>query len=67
LHELFLLYRACTNEYSKTIKALAVSQGADVDLNEDWYDNTDSVKDHSITQAEIRLLPPGGGLGYSTE
>lgn len=67
MHELFLLYRACTNEYSKTIKALAMSQGANVDLDEDWYDNTDSVKNHAITSTEIKLLPPGFGLGFATE
>lgn len=64
---MFLLYRACTNEFSKTIKALALSQGADVDFEEDWYDTSENVRDHAVTQTEIRMLPRGFGLGFATE
>lgn len=64
---MFLLYRACTNEFSKTIKAMAMAQGADVDFDDDWYDQSDSVKEHAITETEIRMMPKGFGLGYSAE
>lgn len=64
---MFLLYRACTNEFSKSIKALAMAQGADVDLEEDWYDTSNSVKEHAVTQTEIRMLPKGFGLGFGSE
>ena len=67
LHEMFLLYRACTNEFSKNLKALAASQGADVDFDEDWYDTSDNVKNHAVTGTEIRMMPKGFGLGYSAE
>lgn len=49
------------------MKALAASQGADVDFEDDWYDQSDNARDHAITQTEIRMLPQGFGLGYSTE
>ena len=64
---MFLLYRACTNEISKNMKALAASQGADVDFEDDWYDQSDNAREHAITKTEIRMLPQGFGLGYSTE
>lgn len=64
---MFLLYRACTNEFSKNMKALAASQGADVDFEDDWYDQSDNVREYAITKTEIRMLPQGFGLGYSTE
>ena len=67
LHEMFLLYRACNNEFSKNMKALAAVQGADVDFEEDWYDPSENLRDHAVTQTEIRMLPKGFGLGYSTE
>lgn len=64
---MFLLYRACTNEFSKNLKALAASQGGDVDFDEDWYDSSENIRDHPVTQTEIRMLPKGFGLGYSQE
>jgi hypothetical protein len=38
LHELFLLYRACGNEYTKSIKASSVAFGGEVDFSDDWYE-----------------------------
>jgi hypothetical protein len=64
---MFLLYRACTNEFSKNMKALAAAQGAEVDFEDDWYDQSDNAREHAITQTEIRMLPQGFGLGYSAE
>ena len=49
------------------MKALAASQGAEVDFEDDWYDQSDNIRDHAITQTEVRMLPQGFGLGYSTE
>jgi len=67
LHEMFLIYRACVNDFSKNMKALAASQGADVDFEEDWYDQSNNAKNHAVTQTEINMLPKGFGLGYGTE
>jgi len=64
LHELFLLYRACGNEYSKTIKASAVAFGGEVDFDDDWYDQN-PVDDNSITKDNIIDIPIGLGFEFS--
>jgi hypothetical protein len=47
------------NENSTNMKMLAAAQGADVDLNEDWFDpQPESVLDSD----SIRYVP--FGLGY---
>jgi hypothetical protein len=59
MDEMFLLYRACMNENSTNMKMLAAAQGADVDLNEDWFD----PQPESVLDADsIRYVP--FGLGY---
>lgn len=62
---MFLLYRACTNEYSKEIKALALSQGADVDLEEDWYAPEDKPPPQAMQAFDIMQL--GINLGYEQQ
>ena len=59
LHELFLLYRACGNEYTKTIKASAVAFGAEVDFDDDWYE---PEPERAAGVAEISQFPIS--LGY---
>lgn len=56
---MFLLYRACMNENSMQMKMLAASQGADVPLDEDWYDPDPP---EVINSSNIRSIPIG--LGY---
>lgn len=63
LHELFLLYRACGNEYSKTIKASAVAFGGEVDFDDDWYDPL-PPEDKIITKDNFMDIPIG--LGYES-
>lgn len=56
---MFLLYRACGNETNMQMKMMAVSQGADVDFDDDWYDpNPPEV----VNASNIRAIP--FGLGY---
>jgi hypothetical protein len=59
MDEMFLLYRACMNENSTTMRMLAAAQGADVDLNEDWFD---PQPEEVIDSQTIRHIP--FGLGY---
>lgn len=61
-HELFLLYRACNHELSKNIKVAALSQGADVDFEEDWYDLSSRPENQVLEERDINYL--GIGLGY---
>lgn len=61
LNELFLLYRACVNETSVSMKIAAASQGAQVDFEEDWYDD-DPRKEQPVSGFEIQHMPIG--LGY---
>jgi hypothetical protein len=56
---MFLLYRACMNENSIQMKMLAASQGADVDMNEDWYD---PEPPEVVDASSIHSIP--FGLGY---
>jgi hypothetical protein len=64
LHELFLLYRACGNEYSKSIKASAVAFGGEVDFDDDWYD-PEPTPDNSITSENVMDIPIGLGFEFS--
>ena len=64
LHELFLLYRACGNEYTKTIKASAVAFGGEVDFDDDWYD-PEPPEDNFITGDNFRDIPIGLGFEFS--
>lgn len=62
LDELFLIYRASSNEVSMQMKIAAAAQGADVDFNDDWYDpEPEKVLDASA----LTSLP--FGIGYSVE
>ena len=60
LEELFLLYRASVNEVATNMKIAAAAQGADVDMNEDWYE---PEPEEAASAGEIQSLP--FGLGYS--
>jgi len=66
LHEMFLLYRACTNEFSKSLKISAMAQGADVDLEEDWYSPSEfkGKKEQQLGAFDIASMI---GLGYAQE
>jgi hypothetical protein len=61
LNELFLLYRACMNETSTSIKIAAASQGAQIDFDEDWYDDEPKAA-NVLSGFEIQHMPIG--LGY---
>lgn len=65
LHELFLLYRACTHDTSTRLKIAAASQGADVDFDEDWYD-PEGYAQERIMQAHdiVQFAGMGLSLGY---
>lgn len=65
LHELFIMYRACGNEYTKTIKASAVAFGGEVDFDEDWYDPAPPPPKPIIDGSNVGQLPIG--LGYAME
>jgi len=54
LNELFLLYRACTNETSTSMKIAAAAQGADVDFEEDWYDPAPKAQKTGATAMELQ-------------
>jgi len=60
LEEMFLLYRASSNEVAMDMKIAAASQGADVDLNEDWYE---PEEEQAASGYELSALP--FGMGYS--
>ena len=64
LHELFLLYRSCGNEYTNTIKASAVAFGGEVDFDDDWYD-PEPPEDNFITGDNFRDIPIGLGFEFS--
>ncbi len=69
LQELFLLYRACANEFSKNLKAMAIVQGAEgVDLDEDWYDpQAITQKTKSIEMYDMPGMASSGlSLGYES-
>jgi hypothetical protein len=63
LEELFLLYRACNNEFTKSIKISAMAAGAEVSFDEDdWFDPEPPKKPEAIAGNDLRFLPIG--LGY---
>jgi hypothetical protein len=66
LHELFLLYRACGNEYTKTIKASAVAFGGEVDFSDDWYDPLPPEEEPYIDSKNYGSLPIGIGFEFSS-
>jgi hypothetical protein len=67
LHELFLLYRACTHELSTQLKIAAASQGADVDFEEDWYDPEASAQKRVMQPHDmVQFAGMGLSLGYET-
>lgn len=49
------------NETSVSMKIAAAAQGAQIDFNEDWYDE-ESQQDQAISGFEIQHMPIG--LGY---
>ena len=59
---MFLIYRACMNENSYNMRILAAAQGAEVDLNEDWYD---PEPPEMIGASNINSIP--FGLGYEEQ
>jgi hypothetical protein len=67
LHELFLLYRACGNEYTKSIKASAVAFGGEVDFSDDWYDPIPEKEKPYISGSNYGSLPISLGFEYSDE
>lgn len=63
LEELFLLYRASSNEYTKQIKVAAMAAGAeDIDFDEDWFDPEPPKPPEVIDSSNIMFIPIG--LGY---
>jgi hypothetical protein len=62
---MFLLYRACSNEFSKNIKVAAIAQGADVDFEDDWYDNQERTPADPMRPFEVMNF--GIPLGYTQE
>ena len=67
LHELFLLYRACGNEYTKSIKASAVAFGGEVDFDDDWYDPLPPEEAPSIDGTNYGSLPISLGFEIAEE
>lgn len=59
LEELFLLSRACSNEFVKQIKISSMSAGGDVDFDEDWYDPEPPRPAEVVNQYNMPY-----GLGY---
>lgn len=57
-----MLYRACGNEYTKTIKASAVAFGGEVDFDDDWYDPAPDPEPDVIDGSNVKYLPIG--IGY---
>lgn len=60
-----MLYRACGNEYNKTIKASAVAFGGEISFDDDWYDPAPPPEPDILDGSNIRFLPIG--IGYSDE
>jgi hypothetical protein len=50
------------NETSVSMKIAAASQGAEVDFNDDWYDDDYEKKENVLSGFEIKHMPIG--LGY---
>jgi hypothetical protein len=62
MEELFLLYKASNYEFNLQVKGMAASQGADVDWDEDWYDDTPPPPPEVVEKQDLRFIPIG--LGY---
>jgi len=50
------------NETSISMKIAAAAQGAEVDFEDDWYDEESSKENKAISSFEINQMPIG--LGY---
>ena len=61
LEELFVLYRACSNEFTKQIKISSMAWGGEVDFDDDWYDPEPprAAQVHDILDMKF-------GMGYET-
>jgi len=64
LAELFLLYSAYNNEFTKQVKVSAFGAGADVDFFDDWYDPA-PVERVILDADNIQYMPIS--LGYETQ
>jgi hypothetical protein len=64
IDELFMLYRAANADFSMNLKAMAASQGADVDWGDDWYDPEPPKPPEILEQQDMRFMPIG--LGYES-
>jgi len=64
LEELFLLSRACSNEFVKQVKISAMASGGEVDFDDDWYDPTPPIPVMPIAGNDLKYLP--FGIGYET-
>lgn len=62
LDELFILYRAAGSEFNNNFKAMAASQGAEIDWDEDWYDPEPPKPPEVLEGGDLRFMPIG--LGY---
>ncbi len=62
LEELFVLYRACSNEFTKQIKISSMAWGGEVDFDDDWYDPAPIEPPRTLESSDFRFLPIG--LGY---
>lgn len=62
IDELFLLYRAANADFSMNLKAMAASQGADVDWEDDWYSRDPNQQPEVLEANDMRFMPIG--LGY---
>lgn len=61
------MYRACGNEYTKTIKASAIAFGGEVDFSDDWYDPMPEKEKPSINGSNYGSLPISLGFEVSDE
>lgn len=61
---MFMLYRAVNNDFTMNLKALAATQGADVDWDDDWYNPVPPKPPELLEQQDMRFIPIG--LGYES-
>ena len=64
LHEMFLLYRACSFHFSQNVKGSAAAFGGEVEWDDDWYDPEPPKPKELITGIDIGKFT---GLGYEVE
>jgi len=62
LEELFLLYRACSNEFNKQVQISAMAWGGETSFDDDWYDPAPIEPPKPIQGSDLRFIPIG--LGY---